>query len=115
MEKIKSDIIERLQLHQWRNTNTVLKWFNNIPESNCSFIQFNFYSEFYPSITDNILHQTFRFAKQHTNIDKNDLRIINHCQKSLLFSDNKIWKKRRQTATLTSQWVVLMEQKYVNY
>ena len=70
--------------------------------------------EFYPSITENILHQTFKFAKQHTNIDKNNLRIINHCHKSLLFSDNKTWKKRQQTAALTSQWVVLMQQKYIN-
>ena len=34
------------------------------------------------------------FAKQHKNIDKNDLRIINHDRKSLLFSDNKTWKKK---------------------
>ena len=33
-------------------------------------------------------------TKQHTNIEKNDLRIINHCRKSLLFSDNKTWKKK---------------------
>ena len=61
--------------------------------SNCSFIQFD-NKEIYPSITENILHQTLKFAKQHTNIDKNDLRIINHCRKSLLFSDNKTGKKK---------------------
>ena len=94
VEKINSDIIEKLQLNQWRNTNAVLKLFNNITDkSNCSFIQFDI-KEFYPSITENILHQTFKFAKQHTNIDKNDLRIINHCRKSLLFSDNKTWKTK---------------------
>ena len=63
----------------------------------CSFIQFDI-KEFYPSITENILHQTFKFAKQHTNIDKNDLRIINHCCKSLLFSDNKTGKKKATDA-----------------
>ena len=42
----------------------------------------------------NILHQTRKFAKQHTNIDKNDLRIINHYRKLLLFSDNKTRKKK---------------------
>ena len=94
VEKINSDIIEKLQLNQWHNTNAVLKWFNNITDkSNCSFIQFDI-KEFYPSITENILHQTFKFAKQHTNIDKNDLRIMNHCRKSLLFPDNKTWKKK---------------------
>ena len=94
VEKINSGIIEKLQLNQRRNTDAVLKWFNNITDkSNCSFIQFDI-KEFYPSITENILHQTFKFAKQHTNIDKNDLCIINHYRKSLLFSDNKIWKKK---------------------
>ena len=49
--------------------------------------------KFYPSITENILHQTLKFEKQYTNIDKNDLRIINHCFNSLLFFDTKTWKK----------------------
>ena len=61
--------------------------------SNCSFIQSGI-KEFYPSITENILHQTLKFAKQHTYISKNNLPIINHCRKSLLFSDNKTWKKK---------------------
>ena len=34
------------------------------------------------------------FTKQHTNINKNNLHIINHCHKLLLFSDNKTWKKK---------------------
>ena len=41
-----------------------------------------------------ILHQTLRFATQHRNIDKNDLRIVNYCRNSLIFSDNKSWKKK---------------------
>ena len=110
VEKLNSDIIEKLQLNQWRNTNPVLKWFNNITDkSNCSFIQFDI-KEFYPSITENILHQTFKFAKQHTNIDKNDLRIINHCRKSLLFSDNKTWKKKTTDSCFDVTIGILMEQ-----
>ena len=94
VEKINCDITENLQFNQWRNTDAVLKWFSNIiDKSNCSFIQFDI-KEFYPSITETILHQTLKFAKQHTNIDKNDLCIINHCCKSLLFSDKKTWKKK---------------------
>ena len=80
VEKINSDIIEKLQFNQRCYTDAVLKWFNNITDkSNCSFIQFDI-KEFYLSITENILHQTLKFAKQHTNIYKNDLRIINHCR-----------------------------------
>ena len=62
-------------------------------QSSCSFIQFD-NKDFYSSITDNILHQTLKFTKQRININKNDLRIINHCYKLLLFSDNKSWKKK---------------------
>ena len=70
VEKKNYDIIEKLQLSQWRNTNAVLKWFNNITDkSNSNFIQFNI-KQFYPSITEKILHQTFKFAKQHTNTNK---------------------------------------------
>ena len=82
------------RLNQWCNTDAVLKWFKNTTDkSKCSFIQFDI-KEFYPSITENILQQTFKFAKQHTNIDKNDLHIINHYRKSLHFSDNKNWNKK---------------------
>ena len=39
VEKVDSDIIDKLQFNQWRNTDAVLKWFNNITDkSNCSFI-----------------------------------------------------------------------------
>ena len=94
VEKINPDITEKLEINQWHNTDTVLKWFNNITDkSTCSFTQFDI-KEFYSSITENILLQTLKFAKQHTNMNKNDLRIINHYCKSLLYFDNKPWRKK---------------------
>ena len=50
--------------------------------------------DFYPCITEIFLQQRLKFAKQHKNINKNDLSIINHCCKSLLFSDNNTWKRK---------------------
>ena len=94
VNKINSDVIGKLQFNQWRNTNALLKWLHNITDkSNCIFIQFEI-REFFPLITEKILHQTLKFGKQHTNIYKNNLRIINHGRKSLLFSDNNTWKKK---------------------
>ena len=80
VEKLNFDIIEKLQFNQWHNTDAVLKWFNNITDkSNCSFIHFDI-KRFYLSITENILPpNASTFKKQHTNIDKNNLRIIKHC------------------------------------
>ena len=55
--------LTKLEAYQWRNTDAVLKWFNNITnKSNCGFIQFDI-KEFYPSITEKIPHQTSKFAK----------------------------------------------------
>ena len=93
-KKINSDITEKLQLNQWLNAGTVWNWFNGVTDkSNYIFIQLGI-KELCLSVTEIILHQTLKFAKQHTNTDKNNLRIINHCCKSLLFSDNKAWKKK---------------------
>ena len=94
VENINCSIIEKLKLNQWKNTDAVLSWFDNISEKrNCKFVQFDI-KDFYPSITENILNNAFDFAKQHVNIDENNLRIIKHCQKSLLFHDNETWKKK---------------------
>ena len=89
-EKINSDIIDKFQFNQLVDTDAVLKWFTH--KSNCSFIQFDS-KEFSPSITENILQQTLKFAKLHRNMGKTDQRITNHWHKSLLFSHNNIWKK----------------------
>ena len=94
MWKNNSDITEKLEINQRHNTDTVLKWFNNITDkSNFGFTQFDI-KEFYSPITEKILHQTIKFAKQHANINKNNLPIINHCYKPLLFPDRKTWRKK---------------------
>ena len=39
VERVNSEIIDKLQFNQWDNTNVVLKQFNNIADrNNCSFI-----------------------------------------------------------------------------
>ena len=51
--------------------------------------------EFYPNITKQILDNALNFAMEHTTISENELRTINHCRKSLLFSNNVAWKKNK--------------------
>ena len=94
LEKINKNLKDILILNQWKNTNDVLEWFNNISDKrNCAFIQLDI-AEFYPSITEKILKNALSFAKQHTEINKNETRTINHCRKSLLFHQNEAWKKK---------------------
>ena len=92
-ENINQTFIEKLNVNQWKNTETVIHWFKPIEQKSRSFfIQFNV-MEFYPSITENILEEVIKFAKQHTEKDEKGLIIIKHCRKSLLYHEDEAWKK----------------------
>ena len=76
LENINKTLIEKLNVNQWKNTETVIHWFKSIEQkSRCFFIQFAVI-EFYPSMTENVLEEVIVFAKQHTEIAEKDLRII---------------------------------------
>ena len=49
--------------------------------------------EFYPSITKHLLLKAIEHAKLYTSITQQELDIILHARKSLLFSKNKPWEK----------------------
>ena len=81
--------MERLNVKQWKNTDTIIHWLKSIVQnSKCFFIQFDVI-EFYPSITEKIFEDVIAFAKQHMAIAENDLKIIKHCRKSLLYHKNE--------------------------
>ena len=76
---------EKLQLNQWKNTTN---WFTAISnKNNAIFIQF------YPSISEYTLDRALGWEAQHVPVSQDDIRIIKHCRKSLLFHDNKPWIK----------------------
>ena len=94
MENINKTLIEKLNVKQWKNTETVIHWFKSIEQkSRCFFIQFVII-EFYPSIMEKILEKVIIFANQQTEIAEKDLRIIKHCRKSLLYHEDEAWKKK---------------------
>ena len=85
IEKINEKLISEHHFNQWKNTDSVLKWFIDISNKNdCSCIQLDI-KEFYPSINEDTLTNAIQFAKLHSTIDDKDLRLIMHCRKSLLF------------------------------
>ena len=91
-----------------------MKWFIDIPyKKDCSFVQLDI-KEFYPFINEDILINAIQFAKLHANIDDKDLCLIMQCRKSLLFFDNKSWKKNQQKDALMLPWAVLMMLKSVD-
>ena len=94
MEKVNTILVDSVKVNQWKDTDNVINWFNAIKDkSRCCFIQLDI-AEFYPSITEYSLDTAISFARQHTKISKENLRIIKHCRKSLLYNNQKPWGKK---------------------
>ena len=94
LEKINTQIRQITKSNQWQNTTSTIEWFKNIQNKNkCSFIIFDI-AEFYPSISKELLLNSLKYAQQYVQIPKEDIDIIMHARKSLLYHDNQAWIKR---------------------
>ena len=99
LDKINSIIRTQTQVNQWRNTSEAISWFKEIKDKHRkSFISFDVV-DFYPSITEDLLDKAIAWAKQFTEISDNDIVIIKHARKSLLFHKNHTWSKRNSNST----------------
>ena len=95
--KISKSILDRLNtklrtilnVNQWRNTQNVIEWFGSIEEkTRHSFISFDIV-DFYPSISENLLDQALSWASNLADISDEDISIIKHARKSLLFNHGR--------------------------
>ena len=94
LDTINTDLRKILHYNQWKNTRSVIEWFNNVKDKHlCTFIQLDI-KDFYPSITPDILDNAISFAKQHVHINDESIQTIKHCRKSLLFNGNTPWVKK---------------------
>ena len=94
LEKVNKSLVDSLKFNQEKNTISAIDWFNTIENKpQCVLIQLDI-TELYSSIIEHILDDAINFAKQHTNITDENLRIIKHCRKSLLFNNKESCKKR---------------------
>ena len=94
LDNINNHIRTQTQMNQWRNTDDAISWFKSIDDKHRkSFISFDIV-DFYPSITEDLLDQTIEWAKQYTEISANDIKVIKHARKSLLFHNNMAWSKQ---------------------
>ena len=86
LDPINRAIRDKLGLNQWKSTQHVLDWFNKIEQKNeKKFMQFDI-CEFYPSITEELLNKALNFAHDLEPIAKDDIDVILHSRKSLLFT-----------------------------
>ena len=93
LDEINKAIINATQINQWKNTSSVLKWFNNLDnKETLSFICFDV-CDFYPSINEKLLSKALNFASKYRHISSRERDIIMHAKQSLLFSDDAPWEK----------------------
>ena len=94
LDRINTDIRSKIQVNQWKNSDHVIQWFENIKQKDsCTFVQMDI-KEFYPSITASVLDKALNYARSKTKITDEEIRTIKHCRKSLLFFDEEAWKKK---------------------
>ena len=82
LQWINSNIAKSTKLNQWKNTDSVIKWFDNMPDSSTpSLISFDVV-DFYPSISEELLKQALTFASQYDEITENEKHIIIQAKKT---------------------------------
>ena len=90
-----SKVAEKSGVNQWKNTSTVIKWFENLQDKQKRrFIKFDI-ADFHTSITEHLLERSIDYAKSFAMIEHKALEAISLACKSL-FNKHEIWVKKRQ-------------------
>ena len=94
LDDINNRIRNIINVNEWKNSNSVIEWFNSLEnKSNCIFLSFDIV-EFYPSISQDLLEKGIQWDKTITSITDEQETIIHHARKSLLFHDGTPWVKK---------------------
>ena len=87
------EVREKSGLLQWRSTDQVLDWFNEVKHSpNLRFFKFDVV-QFYPSIKPELLRKSIEFAKKFTVVSEDDVNIVMNARRSFLYFNGDPWVK----------------------
>ena len=76
--KINIQLLSSIKVNQWKNSDSVINWFKNIPEN----------------ISLELFNKGLQFAKSLYKISDEEISIIMQARKTLLFNDNEPWVKK---------------------
>ena len=94
LQEINEKIKQLTEVNQWKNTSSVISWFKRIAnKEKMRFLKFDIVN-FYPSISEKLFNESIEFANSLVTIGKEDIDIIRHARKSLLFYKDSVWCKR---------------------
>ena len=94
LDKINHQLRDSLRINQWKDTSGVIEWFLKIPDKNRYKFAIFHIKDFYPSISEKLLTNALNFVKEIIDISREDMQIMYHARKALLFSNEKPWMKR---------------------
>ena len=94
LDKINTSLNRQLDVQLWKDSSTVVEWFQSIDQKkDCVFTCFDII-DFYPSISEKLLTEALDFASQKTTVTESEREVIFHSRKSLLFTADKDWVKK---------------------
>ena len=101
--KVKIDCINKAvrlksKLMQWTDTDQVLNWFTGLEKQTYSFFKFDVV-DFYPSISEELVIKSLKFAGIYTSVPTEDLSLIKNACKSVLYEQGNLWQKKRANNT----------------
>ena len=93
IKQIVTKISGNSKYNLWKNSQDTIHCFKNIKNKNyTTFIQLDI-TDFYPSISKDLLINSIIFAKKYTNITKNELDIILACRRFISINNYNTWVK----------------------
>ena len=96
LDRINQDLRSTLEVHQWRSSKEVLRWFSGLERKrNLRFLKFDV-EQFYPSITRAIMSKAITMAREYTMISDQEERILFHARRNVLSDhEGNIWEKKQ--------------------
>ena len=97
LQNINKTLSEEIKVNEWKNTESVINWFKNIPNKHLyKFLMFDI-KDFYPSIKEKLLWEAIRFAKLYISTTNKDIEAIFHARKFLLYYNDEPWVKNGES------------------
>ena len=84
LDRVIPEIRRKTNFNQWQNSDSVISWFNKIPDKNANtFILFDVVN-MYGSISDKLLLEPLEWASKFTKLTKQEIDIILKDKRSVL-------------------------------
>ena len=81
LDTINHQLRDSLRINQWKGTSEVIESFLKIPDKNTYKLGIFDIKDLYPSISEKLLTNALNFAKEVTDISREDMQIMYHARK----------------------------------